>query len=317
MLKDHLLVEQKGQNSATVEVIGRHPELAKNRYIEFLKDLLSSPLASLGLAIVISVSLCAILAPVIAPHDPYQQELEKRLMPPFWMEHGSTAHPLGTDHLGRDSLSRILFGLRFSLAIGGIAVLVSGGIGVALGLVSGYFGGRVDDLLMRLTDIQMSIPLTLLAIAVIAVVGTSLPTLIAVLGLTQWMMYARIVRGETLSIREKDFVEAARAIGASNSRIIRTCILPNATPAILVTFTLSMATVIMIEAGLSYLGLGIQPPNPSLGGMLSEGREYLLTAWWQATFPGLAIMLIVLGINLLGDGLRDILDPRARRRTRR
>lgn len=273
-----------------------------------------NPLMSLGLGIVMLMVLIALLAPLLAPHDPCRQELAERLRPPFWVEGNDREYPLGTDDLGRDILSRMMYGVRISLLVGGLAVLLSGSIGVSLGLLSGYFGGWADDLLMRVCDVQLSIPLTLLAIAVIAVVGSSLPTLIGVLGLTQWVMYARVVRGETLSIREKEFVEASRAIGATDLRIIRTCILPNALPTILVTATLLMATVIMIEAGLSYLGLGIQPPNPSLGSMLSEARQYLATAWWLGTFPGLAIMLIILGINLLADGLRDLLDPRSRKR---
>jgi len=272
-----------------------------------------TPQLVLGLVVVGAIVLVALYAPLLAPHDPCHQELANRLQPPFWEEKGSWEYPLGTDDLGRDILSRMIYGMRISLLVGGLAVLLSGALGVALGLLSGYFGGWVDDLLMRGCDVQLSIPLTLLAIAVIAVVGSSLPTLIGVLGLTQWVMFARVVRGEALSIREKEFVEASRAVGATDLRIIRTCILPNAFPTILVTTTLRMATVIMIEAGLSYLGLGIQPPNPSLGSMLSEGRQYLATAWWLGTFPGLAIMLIVLGINLLGDGLRDFLDPRLSR----
>ncbi|HEY65701.1 MAG TPA: ABC transporter permease [Caldilineae bacterium] len=275
---------------------------------------MENPPVTLGLSIMALMVLIALFAPWIAPHDPYRQELAERLQPPFWMEGGSWEHPLGTDDLGRDILSRMVFGVRVSLLVGGLAVLLSGSIGVSLGLLSGYFGSWVDDLLMRVCDVQLSIPLTLLAIAVIAVVGSNLPTLIGVLGLTQWVVYARIVRGEALALREKEFVEASRAIGATDFRIIRTCILPNTLPIVLVTATLRMAVVIMIEAGLSYLGLGIQPPKPSLGSMLSEGRQYLATAWWLGTFPGMAIMLIILGINLLGDGLRDLLDPRSRRR---
>jgi len=275
-----------------------------------------NPQVVLGSCLVGLMVLTTLCAPLLAPHDPRRQELADRLQPPFWAESGSWEHPLGTDDLGRDILSRMIYGVRISLLVGGLAVLLSGTIGVILGLCSGYFGGWVDDLLMRVCDVQLSIPLTLLAIAVIAVVGSSLSTLIGVLGLTQWVMYARVVRGEALSIREKEFVEASRAIGAADVRIIRTCILPNVLPTILVTATLRVATVIMIEAGLSYLGLGIQPPNPSLGSMLSDGRQYLATAWWLGTFPGLAIMLIVLGINLLGDGLRDLLDPHSRRRMR-
>jgi peptide/nickel transport system permease protein len=210
-------------------------------------------------------------------------------------------------------LSRIVYGLRISMLVGGLAVLLSGLIGVTLGLVSGYFGGWVDDLLMRVCDVQLAIPLVLLAIAVMAVVGSSLPTLVAVLGLTQWVTYGRVVRGEVLSLRQREFVEAARAVGCCDLRILRTYVLPNAMPTILVTATLRTATVIMIEAGLSYLGLGIQPPDPSLGSMLSEGQQYMSSAWWLGTFPGLAIVVLVLGINLLGDGLRDALDPRSRR----
>lgn len=278
--------------------------------------LVSHPQVALGLAIVGLMLAVVVLGPLVVPYGPRTQELAARLQPPFWVGAGSWDHPLGTDQLGRDVLSRMIHGLRISLLVGGLAVVLSGAIGVTLGLLSGYFGGRVDDLLMRVCDVQLSIPLTLLAIAVIAVVGASLPTLVAVLGLTQWVMYARVVRGEVLSLRQKEFVEAAQAVGCSDRRILLTCILPNALPTILVTATLRTATVIMIEAGLSYLGLGIQPPDPSLGSMLSEGQQYMGTAWWLGTFPGLAIVLIVLGINLLGDGLRDGLDPRSLRGTR-
>lgn len=289
----------------------RHPGTAARRRAS--SRVWMNPRVVLGLAIVSVMVLVVALAPVLAPHNPRTQVLAERLQAPVWGEGGTWEHPLGTDHLGRDVLSRVIYGLRISMLVGGLAVLLSGLIGVTLGLLSGYFGGWVDDVLMRVCDVQLSIPLVLLAIAVIAVVGSSLPTLVAVLGFTQWVMYGRVVRGEVLSLREKEFVEAARAVGCRDARIIRTCILPNAMPTILVTATLRTATVIMIEAGLSYLGLGIQPPDPSLGSMLSEGQQYMGIAWWLGTFPGLAIVLIVLGINLLGDGLRDALDPRSRR----
>jgi peptide/nickel transport system permease protein len=260
-----------------------------------------------------AIVLVVALGPGLVPHHPRAQVLADRLQGPAWTQGGTWDHPLGTDHLGRDVLSRIVYGLRISMLVGGLAVLLSGLIGVTLGLVSGYFGGWVDDLLMRVCDVQLAIPLVLLAIAVMAVVGSSLPTLVAVLGLTQWVTYGRVVRGEVLSLRQREFVEAARAVGCCDLRILRTYVLPNAMPTILVTATLRTATVIMIEAGLSYLGLGIQPPDPSLGSMLSEGQQYMSSAWWLGTFPGLAIVVLVLGINLLGDGLRDALDPRSRR----
>jgi peptide/nickel transport system permease protein len=273
----------------------------------------ANPRLIVGLAIVSAIVLVVALGPGLVPHHPRAQVLADRLQGPAWTQGGTWDHPLGTDHLGRDVLSRIVYGLRISMLVGGLAVLLSGLIGVTLGLVSGYFGGWVDDLLMRVCDVQLAIPLVLLAIAVMAVVGSSLPTLVAVLGLTQWVTYGRVVRGEVLSLRQREFVEAARAVGCCDLRILRTYVLPNAMPTILVTATLRTATVIMIEAGLSYLGLGIQPPDPSLGSMLSEGQQYMSSAWWLGTFPGLAIVVLVLGINLLGDGLRDALDPRSRR----
>jgi peptide/nickel transport system permease protein len=207
----------------------------------------------------------------------------------------------------------MLFGLRVSLLVAVIAVLISGAIGVVSGLLAGYYGGRTESLVMRLADVQLSMPLTLIAIAVIAAVGASLTNLVVVLGITQWPLYARLVRAETLALRGRDFVEAARALGAGTGRLIVGHILPNTYSSVIVAATLGVAAVVVFEAGLSFLGLGVQPPEPSLGGMLSEGREYLATAWWLGIFPGLAIMLLVLAINLLGDGLRDIFDPRAKK----
>jgi peptide/nickel transport system permease protein len=208
----------------------------------------------------------------------------------------------------------MLFGLRVSLLVALLAVFVSGAVGVSLGVLAGFYSGRTDAAIMRLVDVQLSMPVTLVAIAIIAAVGTSLVNLILVLGLSQWPLYARVVRGEALTLRGREFLIAARAVGASSVRLILGHVLPNAYSSIVVVSTLGVASVVVFEAGLSFLGLGVQPPQPSLGGMLSEGREYLATAWWLGVFPGLAIMLLVLGINLLGDGLRDALDPRQRRR---
>jgi len=208
----------------------------------------------------------------------------------------------------------MLFGLRVSIVVALLAVLVSGAVGVTLGVVAGFYGGRTDAAIMRLVDVQLSMPVTLIAIAIIAAVGTSLVNLVLVLGLSQWPLYARVVRGETLALRGREFLIAARAVGASSWRLILRHVLPNTVSSIVVVATLGVASVVVLEAGLSFLGLGVQPPQPSLGGMLSEGREYLATAWWLGVFPGLAIMLLVLGINLFGDGLRDLLDPRQRQR---
>jgi peptide/nickel transport system permease protein len=274
--------------------------------------LLRSKLAVAGLTLLCVAVVCAVAAPLVAPTDPNAQELTQKLRPPMWAAGGSAANPLGTDQLGRDVLSRMVFGMRVSLVVALFAVFVSGLVGVSLGVLAGFYSGRADATIMRLVDVQLSMPVTLVAIAVIAVVGTSLVNLILVLGLSQWPLYARVVRGEALTLRGRDFLVAARALGASSWWMIARHVLPNAASSIIVVATLGVASVVVFEAGLSFLGLGVQPPQPSLGGMLSEGREYLATAWWLGVFPGLAIMLLVLGINLLGDGLRDALDPRQR-----
>jgi peptide/nickel transport system permease protein len=255
--------------------------------------------------------ICGAFAGFISPLSPYDQALENKLKPPFFTDPGrERIHVLGTDHLGRDVLSRVIYGIRVSLLIGILAVAISAVFGVVLGLIAGYYGGIFDDVIMRLADVQLSIPLILLAISVIVVLGSSIQVLIMVIGLTQWMGYARMVRGQTLSLREKDFVTSAYAVGASDLRVLSRYIFPNTLSSVTVLITLNMATVIVLEAGLSFLGLGIQPPEPSLGTMLSESTSYLHSAWWLGTFPGITIMVIILAINLFGDGLRDVLDPR-------
>ena len=264
------------------------------------------------LVIVASVVLAA-LAPALAPADPIRNDLLARLAPPMWMEGGSARHPLGTDTLGRDVVSRLLYGARVSLLVGFAAVLVAGVVGVALGLVAGYYGGRLDDLLMRVGDVQLAFPVLVLAIAVLSVLGASLGNVIIVLGLTGWVTYARITRAETLSLRHRDFVEGARALGARDAAILWRHILPNVLPPITVVAIFSVARTIIAEASLSFLGLGIPPPAPSWGAMLDEGRNYLTTGWWLALFPGLAILALVLGINLVGDWLRDALETRVER----
>jgi peptide/nickel transport system permease protein len=269
--------------------------------------------ALLGLAVVVASAVLAVVAPVLAPADPVRNDLLERLVPPMWMEGGSGRHPLGTDTLGRDVVSRLLYGARVSLVVGFSAVVVAGALGLLLGLVSGYYGGRLDDLLMRLGDVQLAFPALVLAIAVLAVVGSGLVNIVLVLGVTGWVTYARITRGETLSLRHREFVEGARALGAGDAAILWRHVLPNVLPSITVVATFSVARTIIAEASLSFLGLGLPPPAPSWGAMLDEGRNYLTTGWWLALFPGLAILAVVLGINVVGDWLRDALDPRIER----
>jgi peptide/nickel transport system permease protein len=269
--------------------------------------------ALVGVLVIVASAVLAALAPALAPADPIRNDLLSRLTPPMWMDGGSQRHPLGTDTLGRDVVSRLLYGARVSLLVGFAAVVVAGVVGVVLGLVAGYYGGRLDDLLMRVGDVQLAFPVLVLAIAVLSVLGASLGNVIVVLGLTGWVTYARIARAETLSLRQRDFVEGARALGARDGAILWRHILPNVLPPITVVATFSVARTIIAEASLSFLGLGIPPPAPSWGAMLDEGRNYLTTGWWLALFPGLAILVLVLGINLVGDWLRDALDPRVER----
>jgi peptide/nickel transport system permease protein len=266
-----------------------------------------------GLLVIVATVLAAVLAPVLSPADPVKNQLLERLTPPMWVAGGTARHPLGTDTLGRDVTSRLLYGARVSLVVGVSAVGIAGLLGVVLGLLAGYYRGWADDVLMRIGDVQLAFPVLVLAIALLAVAGASLLTVVLVLGVTGWITYARIVRGETLSLITREFVEAARAMGAPDRHVIWRHVVPNVLPPVTVVATFSVARVVIAEASLSFLGLGIPPPAPSWGAMLDEGRNYLTTGWWLALFPGLAILLLVLGINLVGDWLRDALDPRLER----
>ncbi len=254
----------------------------------------------------------AALAPLVAPYDPLKGSLAKRLMPPVWQDGGTMDHPLGTDKLGRDILSRLIYGARVSLAVSLVAIFVGGILGTTLGLVSGYFGGWVDSVLMRLVDISLSLPTILLALVLVAAVGPSFGTVIGVLVVLLWARYARMVRGETLSIKERDFIARARVAGASHTRIMARYILPNVVNSLIVLATLQVGYVILLESALSFLGAGLPRPTPAWGLMIADGRELIVTAWWVSMFPGLAIMLTVLALNLLGDWLRDHLDPKLR-----
>ncbi len=252
----------------------------------------------------------AALAPWIAPYGYDDQSLAARLTPPVWVSGGSWQHLLGTDQLGRDMLTRIIYGARPSLVVGLGGVGLGGMLGVGLGLLTGYHRGWVDVLIMRVADAQLAFPYLLLAIAIVTVVGPSFAVLVAVLGLRTWVIYARTVRGSTLSIREHEYVQAAEALGASSARIIARHVLPNVMTPAVVLASVELAQLVLLESTLGFLGLGVQPPMPSWGSMLSGGRNYLQSAWWVAVFPGLAIMVTVLGANLLGEGLREALDPR-------
>jgi ABC-type dipeptide/oligopeptide/nickel transport system permease subunit len=260
-----------------------------------------------GVMLVIVASTA--LAPWVVTHDPLAVNIRHRLAPPAWMEGGTAAHLLGTDQVGRDLLSRMVYGGRVSLVVGVAAVVISASIGVMLGLTAGYFGARADALIMTLVNIMLTFPFVLLALAVIAVLGPNLINMIIVLGVADWPLYARVIRAETLSIRERDFIVAGRALGMSHARLIFGQIFPNLVSVIVVIATLQVARVIILESFLSFLGLGVQPPTPAWGNMLGEGRLYMLNSWWIATFPGLAIFVTTLAINLMGNSLRDWLDP--------
>lgn len=281
---------------------------------KLLRNLWRSKTGLLGFSIVSIVVLMAILAPLIAPHDPVGANPANINQPPFWLEGGSMEHILGTDNLGRDLLSRVLYGSRISLVVGILAVVISGTIGLAVGLLSGYFGGFIDNLLMRIVDAFLAIPGILLVLVFLAVLKPGISTLIFIIGITTWVTYARVIRGDVLVVKEQEYVKAAISMGVSHWKIIMRHILPNIFTSFIVISTLSVASTIILEASLSFLGMGIQSPSITWGGMLSSGRNYLATNWWIATFPGIALTLTVLGIILLGDWLRDVLDPRQGKR---
>ena len=266
----------------------------------------------IGAAIVLAAVLIALSAPFIAPHDPYYQDLLNRLVPPVWDSRGSWEHILGTDHLGRDYLSRLIYGARISLLIGVGAALISGLIGTVLGVAAGYFGGRVDMVVTFMITVRLSMPVVLVALAVVAIVGGSLQVVIMVLGFLLWDRFAVVMRSSTLQIRSMDYVAAAQAVGCSTTRILTTEIMPNVVNNLIVIATLEIAHAIILEAALSFLGLGVQPPLPSWGLMVSEGKDMMLFEPWLITIPGVALFLLVLAINLLGDGARDITAPENR-----
>jgi peptide/nickel transport system permease protein len=275
-----------------------------------LRKLLRSGTGLFGVVATCVFVLGAVFAPWIAPHDAYQQDLSRGLGAPFWMAGGDLTFPLGTDALGRDILSRLILGSQVSLLVGILSVLLGSLMGVTLGLVAGFRGGAADSLITRLGDVQLAFPQLLLAIIVMAVLGQGIANIVIVLAVTSWVQYMRIVRSRTLSLSRSDFVLAEHAIGASGSRIMFQHILPNVTGSIIVIASFAIPQVIVSEASLSFLGVGIPPPTPTWGNMVADGRDYVVTAWWLSVWPGIALMICLLGINLLGDWLRDVLDPR-------
>ncbi|HKN48272.1 MAG TPA: ABC transporter permease [Candidatus Polarisedimenticolia bacterium] len=254
--------------------------------------------------------LLALAAGLVSPADPYAQSLRARLAPPVWAADGSWAHPLGTDRLGRDLLSRIIFGARVSLTAGVATVLLAGLVGAAVGLLAGYYRGRIGRVLMRLTDATLALPIILLALVLAVTAGPSFVNVVIAIGAILWARYARVVYGEVLALMERDFIAQARLTGCSDRRIILVHLLPNTLPSLLVLLSLQIGYVIIVEASLSFLGAGIPPPTPAWGSMIAEGRDYIASAWWVSFFPGLAILLVVLAFNLVGDWLRDELDPK-------
>lgn len=284
----------------------------RNWKIELLRSLFRSKAALFSLVILLGMVAIAVFAPLLAPLDPTRVNVLKTLKPPFWMDGADPKYMLGTDGLGRDVLSQLLYGARVSLIVGFTVVIAGGTLGTILGLLAGYYGGWIDDVIMRLADIQLAFPFILLAITFLSVLGPGLENLIVVLAIGSWMSYARVMRGSVISLREKEFVEAARTVGTRNSAIIFRHLLPNAFAPIIIIASFSVASTIISEASLSFLGLGVRPNTPTWGAMLANGREYITDAWWLVVFPGIAIMLTVLAINVLGDWLRDRLDPRLR-----
>ena len=268
------------------------------------------PLFSLG--VIGAFVVVALIAPLLGLSNPQEQSLRKRFRPPVWEERGTWEHPLGTDRLGRDMLSRIIWGARVSLAAGVVTVLLASAFGAAVGLVAGYYGGRVDIALMRFTDATMSFPVILLALILAVTVGPSFTNVVVAIAVILWARYARVIRAQVLTLMQLDFIAQSRIAGAGGWRIITRHLFPNTLNTLVVLVTLQIGYVIIVEASLSFLGAGIPPPTPAWGSMISEGREYVTSAWWASFFPGLAILLVVLAFNLIGDWLRDTLDPKLR-----
>ncbi|WP_353645125.1 ABC transporter permease [Mesorhizobium sp. WSM2239] len=293
--------------STAAEEIGAASPAARLRRRIFGHYGLVFGITVLGLILVI-----ALFAPLLAEHDPYSQDLLARMKPPFWMAGSDPDHVLGTDHLGRDYLARLLYGARISLAIGFIAALISGLIGTAMGVAAGYFGGRVDLVVTFLINVRLAMPVVLVALAVVAILGGSLHVVVTVLGLLLWDRFAVVMRSSVLQVRDLEYVNAAKAIGCSTRRIILSEIMPNVVNNLIVVATLEMAHAILLEAALSFLGLGVQPPTPSWGLMISEGKQMMLFEPWLIAIPGVALFILVLAINLLGDGLRDVTAPENR-----
>ncbi len=271
-------------------------------------------IALLAATVIAGFILMAAFAPLLAPHDPTAADLFRRLQPPFWLEGGELAYPLGCDALGRDILSRIIYGARVSIFIGVVVVLLATAVGVVAGLAAGYLRGWVDTAISGLVDILLGFPYLIFAIGLMAMMGPSLGNIVLALVYKEWVIPCRVVRGETLAAREMEYVEAARAIGASSFTIMLREMLPNILSPVIVVATMRIAQIIILEASLSFLGLGVQPPTPSWGAMVADGRGFMLDAWWVSTFPGLAILLLVLAINLAGQALRESFDPRLRDR---
>lgn len=310
--KSELSVLSDTEHLSTENSIRYYPnELSKVEKLQRVwQSLVRARTPLIGLFVIVLIATMALLAPWLSPHDPAHQELELRLKPPFWVEGGSVEYPLGTDQLGRDILSRMIYGSRISLIVGLLTAGLSSIVGLILGLLAGFYGGWADNIISRLIDIQLAFPFVLLALSIVAVLGGGLLNVIIVLGIGGWMSFARIVRADTMSLREREFVHAARCIGASDMRILIRHIFPNLIAPIIVIGSFAVSTNIIYEAALTFLGVGVSPEIPTWGNLLADGRDYLGIGWWISTFPGLAIMITVLGINLLGDWLRDVLDPR-------
>jgi peptide/nickel transport system permease protein len=296
-----MTAEPGGGTLALPETVAAPGARARGRHVPWIP-----------IGIVVAFVAAAVLAPLVSPADPYAQSLRNRFKPPVWEDRGSWAQPLGTDRLGRDMLSRIIYGARVSLAVGALAVLLASTVGAAVGLVAGYYGGRVDAALMRITDATLSFPVILLALILAVTVGPSFLNVVIAIAVILWARYARVIRGEVLTLMGLDFIAQARIAGAGARWIILRHLAPNTLNTLVVLITLQVGYVIIVEAALSFLGAGIPPPTPAWGSMIAEGRDFVTSAWWVSFLPGLAIMLVVLAFNLLGDWLRDTLDPKLR-----